>query len=268
MQRTQLQERGLNARERMAATQRNETNDIARARLGLEANREDRALTASMEEQTRKRRIAELDDQIINGTPAEKRAASSAKAAIMGKGDEQVTKAGEVATSMRKEFESLPESKSYKQALPAYRAIQDGVRRSSPQADISMVYAIAKMYDPESVVREGEYATVANAPAMPERIKGWVSHVSGGGKLTPETKRQIMTEASARMDAFDNQYGAAIARYDDIARRSGADPTMVIPQGYQSLRQEREAETARTSELQRRAASDPALAAQLKALGY
>lgn len=268
LQRTQLQERGLNARERLAATQRNETNDIARARLGLEANREDRALTASMEEQTRKRRIAELDEQIVNGTPAERRAAASAKAAIMGRGNEEVTKAGEVATSMRKEFESLPESKAYKQALPAYRAIQDGVRRSSPQADISMVYAIAKMYDPESVVREGEYATVANAPAMPERIKGWVSYVQGGGKLTPETKRQILTEATSRMESFDNQYGAAIARYDDIARRSGADPTLVIPQGYQSLKQEREAEAGRASELQRRAASDPALAAQLKALGY
>ncbi|MNY18362.1 hypothetical protein D3C86_1517390 [compost metagenome] len=150
----------------------------------------------------------------------------------MGKGLDEAAKTGEVSTAIRKEFESLPEVKNYKQAVPSYRGIEDAVKRSTPMSDINIVYGIAKLYDPNSVVREGEYATVANAPGMPERVKGWVQYVAGNGKLTDEVKNQILTEAKSRMTTFDNEYGAARDRYSEIARKSSADPSLVVPQDW------------------------------------
>lgn len=135
-------------------------------------------------------------------------------------------------TSLRKEFQDLPEVKNYVQALPAFEAIKDAASRNTPMSDINLVYGVAKLYDPTSVVREGEYATVANAPAIPERIKGWASYLAGGGKLTDETKRQILEEANGRMATFQTALEGKRNQYKDIAERSGVDPTLVLDQGY------------------------------------
>lgn len=177
----------------------------------------------------------------------------------------------ETSTALRKEFEGLPEVKNYKQALPAYKGIEDAVKRNTPMSDINIVYGIAKLYDPNSVVREGEYATVANAPNIPERVKGWVQYATNGGKLTPEVKKQIMDEASSRMMSFQNEFEGSSARYRDIAERSNADPTLVISSDYKpavAKKEEQAAVPPQIAELQRRAASNPALAARLKEMGY
>ena len=138
-------------------------------------------------------------------------------------------KTSEISTQLRKEFDQLPEVKNYKQALPAYKAIEDAVTRNSTQSDINLVYGIAKLYDPNSVVREGEYATVANSPNIPERIKGYAQYIQGGGRLTPEVKSQILAEAQGRVKTFEDQYSQARQGYSDIAGRSGGDPSLVFP---------------------------------------
>lgn len=147
----------------------------------------------------------------------------------------QNSKVPENSTAIRKEFEGLPEVKNYKQALPAFKGIEDAVTRNTPQSDINLVYGIAKLYDPNSVVREGEYATVANSPAIPERIKGYAQYLSGGGKLTPEVKKQILTEARSRMQSFEDQYGQARTNYESIAKRSNADPSLLFPTAMQPV---------------------------------
>ncbi len=234
-QRALIQEQGVDARTRAQTAVQQQQLGIERQKLALDSSREDRQVAAAQTEQAQKARVAQLDTLILNGTPIQQKAAAAQKAAILGKGMDTVTKTGEVSTAIRKEFESLPEVKNYKQALPSFRGIEDAVKRNTPMSDINIVYGIAKLYDPTSVVREGEYATVANAPGMPERVKGWVSYVAGGGKLTDEVKKQILTEARSRMGTFDKEYAAARTQYSDIAQRSGADATLVVPQNYKPL---------------------------------
>lgn len=130
---------------------------------------------------------------------------------------------------LRKEFEALPEVKKYKQALPSYKGIEDAVKRNTTQSDINIVYGIAKLYDPDSVVREGEYATVANSPNIPERIKGYAQYLAGGGRLTAEVKTQILAEAKSRMASYENEFVNARKGYENIATRTGVDPTRVFP---------------------------------------
>jgi len=131
-------------------------------------------------------------------------------------------------SGLRKEFEGLPEIKNYKQAYPAFAAIKDAAGRNTPQADINIVYGIAKLYDPTSVVREGEYATVANSPNIPEKIKGYAQYLAGGGRLSPETKAQILAEAQGRLGTYEAEAGKARSSYDAIARRRGIDPANVF----------------------------------------
>jgi hypothetical protein len=141
-------------------------------------------------------------------------------------------KGGEAVTTLRKEFNALPEVKNYTEALPAYKAITDAATRNTPQSDINLVYGVAKLYDPTSVVREGEYATVASAQSIPEHVKKWAQYIQGGGKLTPETKKQILQEAQGRMATFQEAVEQRRTQYKDIASRTGVDPTLVLDQGY------------------------------------
>lgn len=141
----------------------------------------------------------------------------------------QIGKVTDNSTGLRKEFENLPEVKNYKQALPSYKAIEDAVKRNTPQADINIVYGLAKLYDPNSVVREGEYATVANSPNIPERIKGYAQYINGGGKLSPVTKAQILAEAQGRIKSYEDQYASSRNDFERISQRSGADTQLVFP---------------------------------------
>ncbi|WP_017758041.1 hypothetical protein [Pseudacidovorax intermedius] len=139
---------------------------------------------------------------------------------------------GTTSTTLRKEFEGLPEVKNYKQALPSYNVIQEASKRNTPQSDINIVYAVAKLYDPDSVVREGEYATIANSQSIPERVKSAAQMLQGQGRLTPETKAQLIQEANTRMGFYEQSLMNARSQYEDVARRSGGDPTLVVPNNF------------------------------------
>jgi hypothetical protein len=129
---------------------------------------------------------------------------------------------------LREEFAGLPEVKRYKAAYPSYAAIVKAAQTNNPQADINLVYGLAKLYDPDSVVREGEYATIANSQAIPEWLKGTAQRLAGGGRLTAETKRQVLEQAQGRILTFQDEYDKARGAYEQIGRGQGFDPNRLF----------------------------------------
>lgn len=98
----------------------------------------------------------------------------------------------------------------------------------SGPGDITRIFAFMKMQDPESAVREKEYATAENASGVPEAIRNMYNKLLLGDKLGPEARRQIMAEAkqiwtgaAARQSSLTNQFAK-------IAKRSGVRPENVI----------------------------------------
>jgi hypothetical protein len=140
------------------------------------------------------------------------------------------TDSAKAETDLRKEFGDIPQVKRFNSALPAYKAVEDAAKRNTTQADINLVYGIAKLYDPESVVREGEYGTIASSQSIPEKIKGIAQYLSGGGRLTPETKAQLLTEARGRIGTFKTELDAARTTYEGIAKRRNLDPLNIFIQ--------------------------------------
>lgn len=126
-------------------------------------------------------------------------------------------------TDIRKEFADLPEVKKYKMAIPAYAAIKDAASRDTAQSDINLIYGLAKVYDPDSVVREGEFSTIAKSQSIPDWLKGQAQYIAGGGRLTARTKSQILTEASGRIAALEKEYSAAKGVYEGVTKRRGGD---------------------------------------------
>ncbi len=122
---------------------------------------------------------------------------------------------------LRKEFATLPEVKDYKALIPAQRSAADAIKRDTAQADINLIYATSKSFDPTSVVREGEYATVNSSQAPAERLSGMLSFLQGGGKLTAQTRNALMAEINSRAEAGKTSYDAARTSYKRISEKRG-----------------------------------------------
>ena len=99
--------------------------------------------------------------------------------------------------SLRKEVGALPEMKRYSEALPSYRSMLKSKSLTHAAGDIDFIYGVAKIFDPDSVVREGEMVIVRRTQSLPKGVKGWLLRiVQGGERLTPEAKERILDVAN------------------------------------------------------------------------
>lgn len=174
-----------------------------------------------------------LDIQERGADTAERRAVAAertAEAAMLraerGGGGQEFSR----ANSLRDE---------YNQQTAGYRTIADFAARSesyfqranaghpSGQGDVGLVYALAKIYDPTSVVREGEFAMVARQGGYGEQMRSWVETASGRG-FSPQIRAQIMQEIRNGVRSAQQQRDQVRTRYEGLARRANIDPALVI----------------------------------------
>jgi hypothetical protein len=135
----------------------------------------------------------------------------------------------DVETKLRQEFNGLPEVKAFKEIVPIVRSAREAVTRNGRAADLNLVYAVAKVFDPMGAVREFDQVGVENASAIPDRIMSWINYVNNGGKITgTPIAAQIMTEVESRAAQWQELYGQAASRYGEMATSYKADPKKVI----------------------------------------
>jgi hypothetical protein len=112
---------------------------------------------------------------------------------VQGSGDTQL-----------KEVLNHPAVKGAIDAGRAYNELLAASQAKTPEADLHMIYMLAKIYDPNSVVREGEVATAANtSPAME---KWW-------GLYNKQVNAQSALSDRARASFIEEGYKAAQAHY-------------------------------------------------------
>jgi len=116
-----------------------------------------------------------------------------------------------LAESFRRNYET--ESKEWRTIAPAYgrvvAAYEEAVKgensgRPSPSADISLVFSFMKMLDPNSVVRESEYATAENARGVPESIRAAYNKLISGTRLTASQRADFVSQAYAQVQSAAN----------------------------------------------------------------
>ncbi len=126
------------------------------------------------------------------------------------------------AMQLRKEFESLPEVKDFKVILP--QLVSARKAPDTGAGDLQMVYTVAKLLDPQSVVRESETAMVLDSTHPMARIFGTANFMLGGnGRLTPGIRKQMLDMLNERALATRRQYDAARKNFDEYAQQSGFD---------------------------------------------
>ena len=129
---------------------------------------------------------------------------------------------------LRKEYNMLPVIKNLPTIQGALERIQTGAKDTSAVGDMALIYGFMKMMDPESVVREGEYATAENARGVGDTVRNLYNKVTLGEKLTPEQRASFTAQAQSQYENYAAQVGEVNTRYEPIARQYGVDPIRVL----------------------------------------
>ncbi len=129
--------------------------------------------------------------------------------------------------ALRKEFDALPTVKDYRQVQTLYQ--RAATAPNTRAGDLSLVYALGKIFDPGSVVREGELQLSANAAPWLQKITGHAnSQISGKGALQPGVRAELLAAMKGQVDSIGQQYNQARQQYAGYATQYGAKPEDVV----------------------------------------
>lgn len=128
---------------------------------------------------------------------------------------------------LRKEFEGMDSVKHYKAVLPLIERA-----RTAPDnraGDVSVVYALGKMFDPTSAVKEGEIQLSKDTATWVQKIVGEAnSQLSSKGALNPETRKGIIKALEGQVDAFAAPYNQERQRFSQYASENGWSADQVV----------------------------------------
>ena len=100
--------------------------------------------------------------------------------------------------------------------MRAWSMMQDGVKVGSGFGDVQLMKMLARLQDPDSVVREAEYKTLAEAVSIFEQAQVIPAGVLEGAKLTNEGRARILRlgmlayqERMAEIDSLAEAYTAS-----------------------------------------------------------
>lgn len=135
-----------------------------------------------------------------------------------------------MVSGLRKEIQDLPAYKNIAQAAPVYKSMTEAAGRDTRAADVNLIYGLAKIMDPGSVVRESEMTVAQAVATLPQQLKATIeSQLSSTGRLTPEVREAIMQEAHGRMGAYSTEFGQVTDMFRGIAKRRRILEEDVIP---------------------------------------
>jgi hypothetical protein len=132
-----------------------------------------------------------------------------------------------IGMDLRKEFEGQQAVKDYSTVLPLYQ--RAATAPNTRAGDISVVYALGKMFDPTSVVREGELQLSQNAaPWVRKIVADARSQISGTGAIDPQTRKDILAAMEGQVNALRASYERERERFSGYAAQYGATPSQIV----------------------------------------
>jgi hypothetical protein len=134
-----------------------------------------------------------------------------------------------VEDSFRKEFKGLKVVKDTESRYDSYRKMRIAIDASNdPDAggagDVTLVFEFMKMLDPNSTVREGEYATAKNTGGLPDDVVNTYNALLSGQFLNNKQRTEFLNIAEGIFQSQLSQYNTEYNTYAGIAERNfGAD---------------------------------------------
>lgn len=131
------------------------------------------------------------------------------------------------ADKLRDEFNAA--SKELVTVGDNYAKIQEVSADNSAAGDLSLIFSYMKMLDPNSVVREQEFANAQNAAGVPDRIRASYNKVISGERLSPNQRADFIKQAGNVYNAQNKRHQETVVkRYTAMAKRWNIDPQDVV----------------------------------------
>jgi hypothetical protein len=129
---------------------------------------------------------------------------------------------------LRKEFQSLEDVREFRTVAASYRNVLATANNESAAGDLSLIFAYMKMLDPNSVVREQEFANAQNAAGVPDQIINLYNRALRGERLNPRQRADFATQARTIYENRAARYQEVADWYTDIAVQNGFEPSRII----------------------------------------
>lgn len=205
---------------------------LRQQQLGLEGKRVDlqrQQVEAGFAAQQAKSAAAQRQQETIAGLLADQNK-DPRIAAIPGLAEKVLTPIEPAKLSdksgIRKEFTKL--SEPFVDVRDSYKRVLSSAENPSPAGDIALIFNYMKMLDPQSVVREGEFATAANAGGINERVRNFYNRVVNGERLTADQRQDFLGQAGGLATEQLESQRALEDEFRRISSRQGIDPEDVI----------------------------------------
>ncbi|HYF56325.1 MAG TPA: hypothetical protein VEA41_18875 [Salinarimonas sp.] len=98
----------------------------------------------------------------------------------------------------------------------------------SAVSDLTLIFAYMKTLDPNSVVRESEYATAENARGVPDTVRNLYNKVVEGQRLAPQQRAEFVRLSKEMYDRAAKRHAKLKETYLKRARDIGVPDYMVV----------------------------------------
>ena len=103
-----------------------------------------------------------------------------------------------------------------------------GARRGDAAAQMQMVYSYMHILDPNSSVREGEYANASNAAGVPEVVRNMWNKLQKGAFLPPDAVNRFAAQVNKDAAMWHRRLQPYITHFSRRAKDNGVDPKHVV----------------------------------------
>lgn len=118
--------------------------------------------------------------------------------------------------------------KDYREVSRRYNAMVGAAKdKENPATDSTLIYGLAKIYDPSGAVQQGDIATIKGSRSIPQSVVGLADRVSRGGSLTEQERNNIMSTAYSMVNSYSKNVQSDVDTYKSFAKSFGADPNQI-----------------------------------------
>ena len=132
----------------------------------------------------------------------------------------------EIATKLRKEF--IGQSNDFVKIRNAFEKVKVSDKDVSPAGDLSLIFQYMRILDPNSVVRESEFATASNTGSVPQRVWSQYNKVLKGERLSEPMRADFVKKAGQLYNAQETLHKQLASDYDSKATLYGVPRASVI----------------------------------------
>ena len=160
-------------------------------------------------------------DQILAGRKAYQQSDDRAPRVTVNTGD-----GIDRSAALKFQDDYARDSKPYLTMREAYQRVKSA--KPDAAGDLSLIFAYMKILDPNSVVREQEFANAQNAAGVPARIRNQYNKVMEGTRLAPEQRQQFQAQAEALFESAKTNQRGVRKTYSSRAQQWKIPETIVL----------------------------------------